>query len=547
VSAVCPDLTTCAQNCALEGADEEYTETYGITAQGDSLDLHFVTKGPYSTNVGSRTYLMDTEDKYMMFKLKNKEFTFDVDVSSLPCGLNGALYFVQMDEDGGKGKYPSNDAGAKYGTGYCDAQCPHDLKYINGEPNMLEWQPSSTDPNSGQGKYGTCCVEVDIWEANSISQAFTAHSCSVAEQTRCEGVQCGDNPDHRFDGTCDKNGCDFQPYRLGNSSFFGAGSTFGLDTTQKMTVVTQFVTDDGTDRGELVEIRRFYQQNGKRIQTPTLPVGGSGSYDALSDGFCDAWRNYTGDGTTFLERGGFDSIGDASDKGMVLVMSIWDDHDVNMLWLDATYPTDGKQPGAPRGTCSIDSGDPKDVEASSPDSHVTFSNIRFGEIGSTVSGGPSPAVSGGHSPAVSGGPSPAVSDGPSPGLSLPSPDCPDSSMSACISLCPNIGQHLMPEYRKCVDTCQVRCSTELRSSFLAAGKQDGSCHHWGVCAHDACCPTGWTCTEHGTDTTFKQCMPKPALALAFFKTKPDAAAIAAFLANGTTVFAASGLPHEIPH
>ena len=36
-----------------------------------------------------------------MFKLKNKEFTFDVDVSELPCGLNGALYFVEMEADGG--------------------------------------------------------------------------------------------------------------------------------------------------------------------------------------------------------------------------------------------------------------------------------------------------------------------------------------------------------------------------------------------------------------------------------------------------------------
>jgi cellulose 1,4-beta-cellobiosidase len=32
--------------------------------------------------------------KYKVFKLKNREFTFDVDVSQLPCGLNGALYFV---------------------------------------------------------------------------------------------------------------------------------------------------------------------------------------------------------------------------------------------------------------------------------------------------------------------------------------------------------------------------------------------------------------------------------------------------------------------
>lgn len=33
-----------------------------------------------------------------MFKLLNQEFTFDVDVSQLPCGVNGALYFVEMDQ-----------------------------------------------------------------------------------------------------------------------------------------------------------------------------------------------------------------------------------------------------------------------------------------------------------------------------------------------------------------------------------------------------------------------------------------------------------------
>ncbi len=42
--------------------------------------------------VGSRVYMMDPTDKtYMKFMLKNQEFTFDVDVSNMPCGLNGAL------------------------------------------------------------------------------------------------------------------------------------------------------------------------------------------------------------------------------------------------------------------------------------------------------------------------------------------------------------------------------------------------------------------------------------------------------------------------
>jgi cellulose 1,4-beta-cellobiosidase len=72
-----------------------------------------------------------------MFKLLNKEFTFDVDVSNLPCGLNGALYFVEMNENGDIGG--DNKAGAKYGTGYCDAQCPHDIKFINGAANSEGW------------------------------------------------------------------------------------------------------------------------------------------------------------------------------------------------------------------------------------------------------------------------------------------------------------------------------------------------------------------------------------------------------------------------
>jgi cellulose 1,4-beta-cellobiosidase len=292
-------------------------------------------------------------------------------------------------------KYPTNKAGARLGTGYCDAQCPHDLKWINGEPNVLDWKPSKTDKNAGFGKYGTCCVEMDIWEANSMSTAYTAHSCDVDGQMRCGddkdelgATGCGDNDKHdRFKGHCDKNGCDFATRRLGDASFFGAGSNFTLDSTKPMTVVTQFITDDNTDTGKLVDIRRFYMQNGKKFETPSLNVGSGGKHNSLSEEFCKDWAEYTQDGTNFIEKGGLASMDKAmSGAGMVLVMSLWDDHEANMLWLDSTYPTDGKQNGAHRGPCSITSGDPKDVEKNNAKSSVTFSNIRFGEIGSTTSG-----------------------------------------------------------------------------------------------------------------------------------------------------------------
>lgn len=74
-ASLCPDDTTCATNCALDGAD--YSGTYGITASGSSLKLNFVTQSAQK-NVGSRTYLMASDTQYQMFNLKNKEFTFDV-------------------------------------------------------------------------------------------------------------------------------------------------------------------------------------------------------------------------------------------------------------------------------------------------------------------------------------------------------------------------------------------------------------------------------------------------------------------------------------
>jgi cellulose 1,4-beta-cellobiosidase len=135
-STICPDGVTCAANCALDGAS--YASTYGITTSGNALTLDFVTKSA-QTNVGSRTYLMaaGSTTEYQVLKLLGQEFTFDVNVANLPCGLNGALYFTEMDADGGMARWSGNKAGANYGTGYCDAQCPQDIKFIDGVVSAL--------------------------------------------------------------------------------------------------------------------------------------------------------------------------------------------------------------------------------------------------------------------------------------------------------------------------------------------------------------------------------------------------------------------------
>jgi cellulose 1,4-beta-cellobiosidase len=383
ISSLASTPEECSNNCVLDSAD--YEGTYGITTSGNSLTLKFVTHGSYSTNIGSRVFLLKDESHYQLFKLKNKEFTFTTDVSNLPCGLNGALYFVEMDEDGGTAKHSINKAGAKYGTGYCDAQCPHDIKYIDGLCNLEDWKPQETDENSGNGHYGSCCTEIDIWECNSQATAYTLHLCTKDGQYTCEGKECGDTDDNnRYGGVCDKDGCDYNSWRLGDKTFFGPG--LKVDSNKPVTVVTQFITSNGQDSGELVEVRRLYVQDGKVIENSNTNVSGVSTTNSITPEFCDESKTAFGDENDFKTKGGFSGLSKALDKGVVLVLSLWDDHAVNMLWLDSTYPTDkAGQPGADRGPCATTSGDPKDVESQSPDSSVKFSNIRFGPIDSTYS------------------------------------------------------------------------------------------------------------------------------------------------------------------
>jgi len=462
-TSLCPDPVSCSKSCAIDGAD--YEGTYGIVASGDQVSIKLATVGQYDTNIGARTYVMDSPTTYKLYQLKNREFTFDVDVSSLPCGVNGALYFVQMDADGGLSKYPLNQAGAAYGTGYCDAQCPQDIKFINGEANILSWTPSPTDPNSGTGSYGTCCTEMDIWEANSFSSAVTPHDCTTNGQFRCNSTACGNEPDNRFSGVCDKDGCDMNPFRGGNTGFYGPGATPGpscnlqansnnmgtimgtptiqtdpvgcctmckgtsgcvgftfvaatsecflksalgtpvgdsgatsgsvtagpgtsgaVDTTQPFTVVTQFITSDGTDTGDLVEIKRSFVQNGVIIQSPPMSniPAPNNNFSSITDAFCKAKSTTYNDNDNFESFGGLKRMGDALDTGMVLVLSQWVDYAVHMLWLDSDYPgTNATAPGVARGTCSVSSGNPPDVIANSPGSSVVFSKISVGPVGFT--------------------------------------------------------------------------------------------------------------------------------------------------------------------
>ncbi|POW09613.1 hypothetical protein PSHT_09076 [Puccinia striiformis] len=355
---LCPDPVTCAKKCALGSID--YAKE-GITTNGSSVGLKLFKDGR-NDEIGSRIYLLDAQDKYRMFYLLNQELSFDVDTSQSSCGVNNAIYFSAMKPDGGRSE--TNEAGSKYGTGYCDAQGPMNMHFVEGKGNL----------QTGSGAVGYACPEFDLWEANSISQAFTVHNCQDIEASVCQGEKCH--------GLCDGAGCDFSSFKMGDTSFYGPSKT--VDTNKKFSVVTQFITDDNTDSGELVEIRRFYRQGGRLIPNSKVNFTEVPPFDSITNESCDQLESPFGRSDGFRKMGGLSKMGASMRNGMVLVMSIWADKVGGMSWLDGeNLDKKSQKLGSARGTCPPGAGEPSRIRKVNPDAGVEFSTIRVGPIGST--------------------------------------------------------------------------------------------------------------------------------------------------------------------
>jgi len=170
---------------------------------------------------------------------------------------------------------------------------------------------------------------------------------------------------------------------MGDKTYYGPGKT--VNSNSKITVITQFYTDNNSTSGTLSEIRRLYIQSGKVIQNSKVNIPGMAAYDSISSAYCTAQEQVLGD-RGFDQRGGLTTASKSMAAGMVLTMGIWADaYASRMLWLDGNYPpdVDPNKPGVSRGSCPTTSGSPGDINVAAVTASVTFSNIRFGDIGST--------------------------------------------------------------------------------------------------------------------------------------------------------------------
>jgi cellulase len=194
---------------------------------------------------------------------------------------------------------------------------------------------------------------MDIWEANKMATSIAPHTCNQTSLYECTGAECS------FDGVCDQWGCSYNPYALGNPDYYGPGLT--VDTNRPFTVVTQFPAVDGV----LKEIRRLYVQDGKVINN--VLISPDSTADSIQDDYC------SNSGSRFMELGAVEGMGEALSRGMVLIFSIWWDTGGFMNWLDS----------GTSGPCNATEGDPNVALQVEPNPAVTFSKIKWGEIGST--------------------------------------------------------------------------------------------------------------------------------------------------------------------
>merc|ERR1711957_514119 len=175
----------------------------------------------------------------------------------------------------------------------------------------------------------------------------------------------------------DRDGCDINAYRMGHREFYGAGSQFEVNTEQPFKVVTRFHAPEGV----LTGIKQFYVQNGQEIHHPNSP--GLGNKNIETDETCAAQKTAFTDRNSFAEKGGMKTVGEALDRGMLLVISMWDDIAVSMNWLDSYMDCDPSEPGCIRGPCDPKDGLPEVLREAHPEASYLVTNLRWGEFGST--------------------------------------------------------------------------------------------------------------------------------------------------------------------
>ncbi|XTI89577.1 glycoside hydrolase family 7 protein [Cenococcum geophilum] len=249
--------------------------------------------------------------------LLNQEITIDMGVSKVPCGINRALYLSEISPIAGANAL--NAAGAKYGTGYCDARCPKQ-NFVNG---------GAANCNLSKLEHIRFLLQRNGPMGGKRRRGSSHSSCNITGPYKCSGPLCGSGSAHR-NGVCDEDGCDYNPYRMGSHH----GPNITVDASRGFTVVT-------------IPHQRQHHHGDTERDPPPLHPGWKGGMVLVFN------------------------IWDDSGSGMLWLDGTY-----------PTTPS-ASAPGVARGPCPTTPGNPADPMVEYPDAVVTFSNIKTNDIGST--------------------------------------------------------------------------------------------------------------------------------------------------------------------
>lgn len=213
-------FTSAANNGGIQITVDGYTQTKYVISGDWAKDYVQLNQTAITLRGGGRVYLGDSNSGYISpesfynMPLLGKKLSFDVDMSQVECGCNGALYFTTMPAY----RADQQPQPGKNGEYYCDA---NDVG-------------------------GTYCPEMDVMEANKYAMASTAHTCQYV-------------PPHYY-SSCDRGGCG---RNVLDADYNGYGPGKRIDTNKPFSFSVSFITGGN---GRLSTVRNVFSQGYERVQ-----------------------------------------------------------------------------------------------------------------------------------------------------------------------------------------------------------------------------------------------------------------------------------------
>jgi cellulose 1,4-beta-cellobiosidase len=325
--------TTCPVDCCIEGADYQ---AHGISTDDTSLTLDLGASDPDTPKDLVRVLTLKDDERYLqphLIRADDSEYTFDLEIRNVPPGYKARVSLHWMWGNGGKGKEKGDKAGARYGTGYCDATCDQGQRFVHGKANYDGWVPSEHDPTLGKGPLGACCAHFVLWEGNTESTDFGFSPCSPTWPHWCKTEKCRQK--------CFAPGCTWIPHGNRHKPFYGPGPTNTIDSTRKFSVVNQWFSQQTPLVAAILKTRAMYFiQDGKLFRSPPSDYRPNGKeFFTMNKQYCQKVVSEFKNGKWWKRSGKWWQRGYGHNYPMVPVFSLFRDVSVffqAILWTRLT-------------------------------------------------------------------------------------------------------------------------------------------------------------------------------------------------------------------